>query len=70
MQAIFSPFSHLSEDGSGLALGLSVARKSVEASGNTLAVRNDPGTGCVFTISLARTTLPELASLKAALLLG
>ncbi|MEO7391744.1 MAG: HAMP domain-containing sensor histidine kinase [Ramlibacter sp.] len=37
---------------SGLGLGLSIARKSVEADGGTLTVKDVPGTGCIFTISL------------------
>ena len=44
-------------DRSGLGLGLAIARRSVEADGGTLSVRDVPGTGCVFTISLARHEL-------------
>jgi signal transduction histidine kinase len=67
-QAMFSPFSQRGEDKTGLGLGLSIARKSVEANGGSLTVRDDPGTGCVFTISLPRSTLNNKASLPAALL--
>jgi signal transduction histidine kinase len=35
-------------------LGLSIARRSVEASDGILSVRDLPDTGCVFTISLPR----------------
>ena len=39
---------------SALGLGLSICRRSVEANGGVLSVRNRPGTGCVFTIELPR----------------
>jgi signal transduction histidine kinase len=52
--ALFTPFSQHGADRSGLGLGLSSARASVEADGGTLAVRDVPGTGCVFTMSLPR----------------
>jgi signal transduction histidine kinase len=41
-------------DKSGLGLGLSICRRSVEANSGVLSVRNLPGTGCVFTIALPR----------------
>jgi signal transduction histidine kinase len=50
---MFRPFTR-HRDRSGLGLGLSIARESVEASGGTLSVRNVPGSGCVFTIRLHR----------------
>lgn len=53
-EKLFSPFHQRSEDKSGLGLGLSIARRSVESSGGLLTVRDLPGTGCVFTISLPR----------------
>jgi signal transduction histidine kinase len=53
---MFTPFSQRSDDRTGLGLGLSIARKSVEADGGTLSVQDIPGLGCVFTMSL------ELAS--------
>ena len=43
---------------SGLGLGLFIARRSVEADAGTLSVRDVPGTGCVFTISLPRYPWP------------
>ena len=39
---------------SAIGLGLSICRRSVEANGGVLSVRNTPGTGCVFTIELPR----------------
>ncbi len=42
----------------GLGLGLSIARRGVEANNGTLGVRDIPGIGCVFTVSLPRLALP------------
>ena len=53
-EELFAPFTQLSHDRSGLGLGLSVARQSVEAEGGTLTVRDVLGVGCVFTISFPR----------------
>lgn len=50
---MFTPFSQRSDDRTGLGLGLSIARKSVEADSGTLTVQNMPGLGCRFTMSLA-----------------
>jgi signal transduction histidine kinase len=51
---VFTPFTQRSTDKSGLGLGLSIAKRNVEADGGALTVRNTPGVGCVFTISLPR----------------
>ena len=55
---MFAPFNQHSHDRSGLGLGLSIARQSVEADFGTLTVRDAPGVGCVFTICLPRHSLP------------
>jgi len=57
-EKMFTPFAQHSEDRSGLGLGLFIARRSVEADAGTLSVRDVPGTGCVFTISLPRYPWP------------
>jgi len=57
VEKIFTPFTQRSSDRTGMGLGLSIARKSVEADGGTLSVRDIPGTGCVFTIDLPRHSL-------------
>lgn len=54
---LFTPFTQRSDDKSGLGLGLSIARNSVVSDSGTLAVRDIPGVGCVFTISLPRHSL-------------
>jgi len=56
-EKMFEPFEQLGEDKSGLGLGLSISRKSVEANKGILSVHNMPGHGCVFTIDLPRHAL-------------
>jgi signal transduction histidine kinase len=55
-EKIFEAFRQSSEDRSGFGLGLAIAREGIEAHGGSIAVRNVPGHGCVFTV-----TLPESA---------
>jgi signal transduction histidine kinase len=53
-EAMFQPFTQMSEDRSGVGLGLWISRRAVEANGGVLRVRNMSGEGCVFTIDLPR----------------
>src|SRR5471030_1481195 len=53
-ETMFLPFVQNSDDKSGLGLGLSIARRSVESNDGTLSVRDVPGTGCIFTINMPR----------------
>lgn len=62
METMFVPFTQGSEDRTGLGLGLSIARRSVEVNDGVLRVRDIPGSGCVFTIDLPRHSLSELPS--------
>jgi signal transduction histidine kinase len=55
---LFLPFAQAAEDQSGLGLGLTIARRSVEASNGTLTARSVPKTGCVFSINLPRHAIP------------
>ena len=57
-EKMFAPFTQGSADKSGLGLGLSICRRSVEAIGGVLSVRNMPGAGCVFTVDLPRHVAP------------
>ncbi len=52
---MFNAFVQGGSDLSGLGLGLSIAKRSVEANGGELRVRDVPGYGCVFTIDVPRT---------------
>jgi signal transduction histidine kinase len=47
-------FTQAGEEKSGLGSGLSIASRSVAANSGILSVRDVPGTGCIFTISLPR----------------
>lgn len=53
-QVLFAPYTQAGADKAGMGLGLTICRRSVEANGGTLTVRDLPGTGCVFTIDLPR----------------
>jgi signal transduction histidine kinase len=57
-EELFRPFEQRSDDRTGLGLGLSISRKSVEADGGRILVRDIPGVGCVFTIDLPRMPPP------------
>jgi signal transduction histidine kinase len=57
VETMFLPFTQSGTDRSGLGLGLSISRRSVEANQGVLSVRDVPGTGCVFTIDLPRHAL-------------
>ena len=54
---MFVPFKPNEDSRAGLGLGLSIARQSIEADHGTLTVRDVPGSGCIFTISLPRCSL-------------
>lgn len=53
-EKMFRPFTQGGFDRSGLGLGLSIARRTAEAEGGSLTVRDVPGSGCVFTMRLPR----------------
>jgi signal transduction histidine kinase len=55
-EEMFTPFRQRSGDRSGLGLGVTIARQSIEADAGTLNVRDVPGVGCVFTVRLPRQT--------------
>jgi signal transduction histidine kinase len=59
---MFLPFTQGDKDRTGLGLGLSISRRSIEANHGTLSVRDVPNEGCVFTIDLPRHSLAELSS--------
>jgi signal transduction histidine kinase len=55
-EELFRPYEQRSADRRGLGLGLSISRRSVEAMGGHLGVRDIPGVGCAFTVQLSRLT--------------
>ncbi|HEY5850290.1 MAG TPA: HAMP domain-containing sensor histidine kinase [Lysobacter sp.] len=63
-EKMFQAFTQGAEDRSGLGLGLSISRRSIEANGGILSVRNIPGSGCVFTIDLPRHSVRSQRPLR------
>jgi signal transduction histidine kinase len=59
VEALFVPFHKSADEKLGSGLGLSIARRCVEANHGTLTVRDIPGSGCVFTIVLPRRYLKD-----------
>jgi signal transduction histidine kinase len=51
---LFMQFEQRGRDRTGLGLGLSISRRSVEAEGGEIHVRDLPGVGCVFALDLPR----------------
>jgi len=60
-EKMFLPFTQGGADKTGLGLGLSISRRSVEANKGILSVRDIPGSGCVFTIDVPRHSMPSPA---------
>ncbi|HMF40434.1 MAG TPA: HAMP domain-containing sensor histidine kinase [Polyangia bacterium] len=56
VEDLFAPLVQRGENRTGFGLGLAIARQAVEAQGGTVAVHDMPGTGCVFTIQLPRSS--------------
>jgi signal transduction histidine kinase len=60
VEALFAPFHQRSDDRTGLGLGLSIARRSIESFDGLISLRDLPGDGCVFTISPPRYTTDQI----------
>jgi signal transduction histidine kinase len=58
-EELFKPYTQKSSDRTGLGLGLSISRQAVALNGGTLEVRNAPGKGCVFSITLPKSGRPH-----------
>ena len=58
-ETMFLPFTQCGQNKTGLGLGLSISRRSVEVNKGTLSVRDVPGSGCVFSIDLPLHSLAE-----------
>lgn len=51
-EELFVPFVQRAENRTGYGLGLAIALQAAEAHHGTITVRDVPGTGCVFTVTL------------------
>jgi signal transduction histidine kinase len=58
-ETMFLPFSQSGANRTGIGLGLTIAKQSIADDGGHIYVRDLPGHGCVFTVSLPRRTLPN-----------
>jgi signal transduction histidine kinase len=54
VEELFTPWTQRSTDKQGLGLGLPLTRRTVQASGGEIDVRDLPGKGCIFSIRLRR----------------
>lgn len=61
-EELFKPFVQKGDDRTGLGLGLAISRQAVARIGGQLTVRDVPGQGCVFSISLpkAEAATPDM----------
>ena len=59
---LVASFEQRGADRSGLGIGLTFSRWGAEANAGRLYARNLPGTGCIFTVDLPRSTVPATAS--------
>lgn len=64
-EKMFLPFTHRSLNTTGLGLGLSICRRSVEANNGSIRVRDVPGSGCIFSIDLPRHLLRKPSTVSA-----
>jgi signal transduction histidine kinase len=58
---LFRPFEQRGADRTGMGIGLAFSRWGAEANGGRLYARNLPDKGCVFTVDLPRSPVPDVA---------
>lgn len=58
-ERMFLPFTQMDSNRDGIGPGLTIAKQTVKVAGGTLTVKNHPGEGCVFSVSLPRRTMQE-----------
>jgi signal transduction histidine kinase len=57
---LFRPFEQRGADRTGLGIGLGFSRWGAEANGGQLYARNLPDKGCVFTVDLPQSPVPDV----------
>jgi two-component system sensor histidine kinase KdpD len=55
---VFQPFQRLADHGTGVGLGLAIARGFIDATGGELTIEDTPGGGVTMVVSLP-TELPD-----------
>jgi signal transduction histidine kinase len=53
-EELFKAYTQKDNNKSGLGLGLTISKRAVELNDGTMFVKNLPGKGCIFTISLPK----------------
>ena len=61
-------FEQRGADRTGLGIGLAFSRWGAEVNGGRLYARNLPGSGCVFTVDVPRSSVPATSPLRSTLL--
>jgi signal transduction histidine kinase len=56
---LFRPFEQRGADRTGMGIGLAFSRWDAEANGGRLCARDLPNKGCVFTVDLPRSPVPD-----------
>jgi signal transduction histidine kinase len=59
-EELFRPFEQRGTNRTGLGLGLGICLRGVQVNDGEIHVRNQPGTGCVFTVDLPRQVATSL----------
>jgi signal transduction histidine kinase len=52
IETLFEPFVQRGEDRNGFGLGLAIVRQAMTAHGGRVSIRNEPGQGCTFVLTL------------------
>ncbi len=61
-EELFAPFVRATDEPSGVGLGLTIARRAATRLGGELSVRDLPGNGCVFVLTLLEADEPRTQS--------
>lgn len=61
-EIMFRPFEQRGADRAGLGLGLAISRRAIEADAGTISVRDLPGKGCVFVVTMPRASAEPITN--------